>query len=64
MGESAKAFWECGGCDECETREEWEMRIVFESFLFEFEHVSIGIGIEKQKIVRRFTKEIKYKTKC
>lgn len=46
VGESAKAFWECGGCDECETREEWEMRIVFESFLFEFEHVSIGIGIE------------------
>ena len=32
------------------------MRIVFESF----EHVSIGIGIEKQKIVTTFTKEVKF----
>ena len=29
-----------------------------------FDHVSIGIHIDKQKIVRRFTKEIKFERKC
>ena len=36
-----------------------KMRIVFEVLKYIFEHVSIDISIEKQKIVRRFTKEIK-----
>ena len=31
----------------------------FESF-FLFKHVSTGNGIEKQKIMKRFTKEIKF----
>ena len=39
-----------------------EMRIVFAIYIYIyiFEHILTGIRIEKQKIVRRFTQEIKF----
>ena len=56
---------ECGSCDECETRVyPLLMRNRFFRVSFLFEHVSIDIGIEEKKIVRRFKKEIKFEIKC